>query len=84
MKMKTAMAIATAAATLLAGGFVGTPDASAAASQVKCSGVNSCKGTSECKTATNACKGQNSCKGHGWVYTKTAKQCMEKGGKVVR
>lgn len=79
----TGAAIAVAAAALFLAGPI-VPANAASHAQVKCSGINSCKGTSECKTATSACKGQNSCKGHGWVHTKTAKECQEKGGKVVK
>ena len=50
---------------------------------VQCAGINSCKGQGSCAGADNACKSQNSCKGHGWVETKSAKECMDQGGKVV-
>jgi hypothetical protein len=83
-KLKSGLAIATAAAALLSTGLLATPaQAAGQDGGVKCSGVNSCKGTSECKTAHNACKGQNSCKGHGWVTKKSADECTKAGGKVV-
>lgn len=75
------------AATTMLAVAIGAPAASQAAqtpSYVKCAGINTCKGTSECKTASSACKGQNTCKGRGWLYTKTAQECSEKGGKVVK
>jgi uncharacterized membrane protein len=50
---------------------------------VQCAGINSCKGHGSCAGADNACKAQNSCKGKGWVETKSAKVCTDKGGKVV-
>jgi len=50
---------------------------------VKCAGINSCKGTGSCAGAKNSCGGQNGCKGQGWTATKTAKECTDKGGKVV-
>ena len=50
---------------------------------VQCGGINSCKGQGSCAGADNACKAQNSCKGQGWVETKSAKECKDKGGKVV-
>ena len=50
---------------------------------VKCFGANSCKGTSACKTATSSCKGKNSCKGLGWIIVSSAKECTDKGGKVL-
>jgi hypothetical protein len=52
--------------------------------KVQCSGINSCKGKSQCKGATNACKGMNTCKGKGVVFTKSAKDCENKGGTVVQ
>ncbi len=50
---------------------------------VMCGGLNACKGQGACAGADNACKAQNTCKGKGWVETKTAKECTDKGGKVV-
>jgi uncharacterized membrane protein len=50
---------------------------------VQCAGINACKGQGSCAGADNSCKGQNSCKGKGWTETKSAKECMDKGGKVV-
>jgi hypothetical protein len=49
---------------------------------VQCAGLNACKGQGACAGADNACKAQNSCKGKGWIETKTAKECTDKGGKV--
>ena len=31
----------------------------------------------------HACKGQNSCKGKGFLPTSSAKECTDKGGKVI-
>lgn len=84
MKIKSGMAIATAAAALFSSGLLATSTVQAADAGVKCTGSNSCKGTSECKTASSSCKGQNSCKGQGWVHEKSAKECTDKGGKVVK
>lgn len=83
MQIKSAAALATAAAL-----FAATLPAVAAShaggeAKVKCSGVHSCKGNSDCKAATHGCKGQNSCKGQGWVYKKSADECKKEGGKVV-
>ena len=50
---------------------------------VHCAGINSCKGHGSCAGADNACKAQNSCKGKGWVETKSAKECKDKGGTVL-
>jgi len=82
---RTGAALAAAAAALFA---LGTAPMAQAADDgmmaVHCAGVNSCKGTSECKTAKNECKGQNSCKGQGWVGKKSADECTQAGGKVVK
>ena len=48
----------------------------------QCAGINSCKGQGSCAGADNSCKAQNTCKGKGWVETKSAKECTDKGGKV--
>jgi len=50
---------------------------------VQCAGINACKGQGSCAGADNSCKAQNSCKGKGWVETKSAKECKDKGGTVV-
>jgi hypothetical protein len=50
---------------------------------VQCAGINTCKGKGSCAGADNSCKAQNSCKGKGWVETKSAKECKDKGGSVV-
>ena len=81
LKMKSGLAVATAAAAMFSMGLA-TPAAQAADGMVKCSGINSCKGTSECKTAKNDCKGHNGCKGQGWVSKKSADECTKAGGKV--
>lgn len=87
IRKKTAGAtLATAAAALFVAGAAMTavPTAAKAADGVKCMGINSCKGHGSCKTASNDCKGHNACKGHGWVSTKSAKECMDKGGTVAK
>ena len=35
-------------------------------------------------TARSDCKGHNSCKGQGWVNAKSAKECTDMGGKIVK
>ncbi|MCM5678940.1 hypothetical protein M8A51_05280 [Schlegelella sp. S2-27] len=82
LKMKSGLAVATAAAAMFSMGLT-TTAVQADGGMVKCSGVNSCKGTSECKTAKSECKGHNSCKGQGWVSKKSAEECTKAGGKVV-
>jgi hypothetical protein len=85
MKITSGLALATTAAAL----FSMTAPVLAASHAggdmtVKCSGVNSCKGTSECKTAKSECKGHNGCKGQGWVSKKSATECTQAGGTVVK
>ncbi len=82
-KLKSALAIASAAAALFA---VSAPITVAHADDmsVHCAGINSCKGTSDCKTAKNECKGLNSCKGMGWNAKASAKECNAAGGSVVK
>jgi hypothetical protein len=76
--------IASAVASLFASGIAFADDKAATGDKgVKCAGVNSCKGTGSCAGAKNSCAGKNSCKGTGWSYTPTAKDCTDKGGKVV-
>jgi uncharacterized membrane protein len=65
----------------IAGATLAVP--ASAATEIKCSGINSCKGHSECASANSSCKGQNSCKGQGWLPTASADECVAKGGKVV-
>jgi hypothetical protein len=50
---------------------------------VGCLGVNTCKGKSMCKSFDHECQGMNSCKGKGFIEMKSAKQCTDKGGKVI-
>jgi hypothetical protein len=50
----------------------------------RCFGVNGCAGKGACKSAKNDCKGQNACKGQGWEKVSSAKECTDKGGKVVK
>jgi hypothetical protein len=64
--------------------FAGSSPSTSQPAQVKCVGGNSCKGLSACKTATSAGPGKNSCKGQGMIYTKTAQECIQKGGKVMK
>ena len=55
----------------------------AATKMVHCGGINECSGKGACAGADNACKGKNSCKGKGYLETKTEKECLDKGGKVL-
>jgi hypothetical protein len=83
MKAQMIMAAAVAGMTL---GALGGRDAIAddkAGAKVHCAGINACAGKGACKSATNACAGKNGCKGKGWVEVNTAKECTDKGGKVI-
>ncbi len=75
--------VASAALGLLAGGVSCAREAQA--DEVKCAGVNSCGAKGECAAADGShdCGGKNSCKGKGWMHTKSAAECAEKGGTVV-
>ena len=77
-------AVAAALCSMFAAGAARAADKPKEASKaVQCAGINACKGQGACAGADNACKAQNACKGHGWVETKSAKECTDKGGKVV-
>jgi hypothetical protein len=79
------MLIAGAAATLVLSGTVAARATDKAGGEaVRCAGINACKGQGACDGADHACKGQNACKGKGWVETKSAEECTQKGGKVVK
>jgi hypothetical protein len=79
--------IATAVCSLFAAGAARAADKAERTKEgpkvVKCGGVNECKGKGACAGADNACKAQNSCKGKGWTEEKSAKACIDKGGKVL-
>ena len=76
--------IATAVASMvLAGSVTAMAQDKAKMDMVKCAGLNDCKGKGACKSAMNDCKGKNACKGKGFMETKTAKECGDKGGKVL-
>lgn len=82
--VKSAIAIASAAAALFAMSVPLTMAHAADDMSVKCAGLNSCKGTSDCKTAKNECKGLNGCKGMGWNKKASAKECTSAGGTIVK
>jgi uncharacterized membrane protein len=82
MKRMKGLVLATAAAALLASGFVATATPKDSA-DVKCMGANECKGHGKCKTAHNDCKGKNMCKGKGVMMEKSAEACIKVGGTVM-
>jgi hypothetical protein len=87
----TGALLASAAASMILAGCVGTGGAKSASNDTgakatkvglfQCKGVNACKGKSSCKTATSQCKGLNSCKGKGWLPN-SASNCVAAGGVV--
>jgi len=81
--MKGAVVAAAVCSMFAAGAAQASDKAKEAPKTVNCGGINGCKGQGSCAGADNSCKAQNSCKGKGWVETKTAKECTDKGGKVV-
>ncbi len=77
--------IATAVATMAIGGsLTAMAQDKAQTEPVKCAGLNACKGQGSCKSASNDCKGKNACKGHSFVETKSAQECNQRGGQVVK
>ena len=80
--MKGAFVAAAVCSMFAAGAAQAEEKAGKDGGAVHCAGINACKGQGSCAGADNACKAQNTCKGHGWVETKTAKECTDKGGKV--
>src|SRR5262245_35183948 len=52
-------------------------------SPLHCAGMNECKAKGACASAANAGKGHNTRKGEGWIETRTAEECVKRGGKVV-
>ncbi len=76
--------IAGAVAGLFATGLAwAVDDAKSAAKGVECAGINACKGHGACKSANNECAGKNACKGQGFEKVASAKECTDKGGKVL-
>ena len=81
--MNAAIASAVASMFLAGGAMAKEKPAKSASTVVKCAGINECKGHGACAGADNACKAQNNCKGQGFEEVKSAKECKDKGGKVL-
>jgi len=75
--------VAAVVCSMFAAGNAQADDKAKDSKVVQCTGINACKGQGSCAGADNSCKAQNSCKGKGWVETKSAKECKDKGGSVV-
>lgn len=82
--LKGALIAAAVAGLFVAGSAMAADDGKSEAKTVKCSGTNACKGHGACAGAGHECAGKNACKGQGWEKTSSAKECMDKGGKVVK
>jgi hypothetical protein len=77
--------IATAVAAMAVGGsLTAMAQEKAQTEPVKCAGLNQCKGHGGCKSAHNDCKGKNACKGKSFIETKSAQECNQRGGQVVK
>jgi hypothetical protein len=84
MNVRNAAIASAVASMFLAGGSMAKgKTAKKTSTVVKCAGINACKGQGECASADNACKGMNDCKGQSYKEVKTAKECSDKGGKVL-
>ena len=77
------MLIAGAAASLVLSGTLAARADEKTGGDVYCSGINACKGHGACAGAGHDCAGKNACKGQGWEKVSSAKECTDKGGKVV-
>ena len=81
--LRGSLIAATVAGLFLAGSALAADEGKSEAQTVKCSGSNACKGHGACAGAGHDCGGKNACKGQGWEKVSSAKECMDKGGKVV-
>ncbi len=81
--LKGALIAAAVASLFVAGAAMAADEGKSEAETVKCSGGNACKGKGACGGADHGCAGKNACKGQGWEKTASAKECTDKGGKVV-
>ena len=82
--LKGALIAAAVAGLFAANTTPAADDAKKEAKDVKCAGANACKGKGACGGANHDCAGKNACKGQGWEKVSSAKQCTDKGGKVVK
>ena len=81
--LKGALIAAAVAGMFLAGSAMAADEGKSEAKSVKCAGANACKGHGACAGAGHDCAGKNACKGQGWDKVSSAKECTDKGGKVV-
>jgi len=81
--LKGALIAAAVAGLFATGSLMAADEQKSEAKTVKCSGTNACKGHGACAGAGHSCAGKNACKGQGWEKVSSAKECTDKGGKVV-
>jgi len=81
--LKGTLIAAAVAGLFLANGAMAADAEKSEAKGIKCSGVNACKGHGACAGAGHECAGKNACKGQGVEKMSAAKECTDKGGKVV-
>ena len=82
--LKGALIAAAVAGLFAAGNTLAADEGKGEAKEVKCAGTNACKGHGACSGAGHDCAGKNACKGQGWEKASSAKECTEKGGKIVK
>jgi hypothetical protein len=82
--LKGALIAAAVAGLFVAGNTLAADEGKSESKQVKCAGANACKGHGACAGAGHDCAGKNACKGQGWDKVSSAKECTDKGGKVVK
>ena len=81
--LKGALIAAAVAGLFVAGSARAADEGKSEAKTVKCAGSNACKGHGACAGAGHECAGKNACKGQGFEKLSSAKECTDKGGKVV-
>jgi len=82
--LKGALIAAAVAGLFAANTTLAADEGKKEAKEIKCAGVNACKGHGSCSGAGHGCAGKNACKGQGWEKVSSAKECTDKGGKVVK
>ena len=82
-QLKGALVATVVAGLFLAQAARAADEGKSEAKTVECAGINSCKGKGACKGAGHECAGKNACKGQGFDKVSSAKECTDKGGKVV-
>jgi len=83
-QVKGALIAAAVAGLFLAQAARAADEGKSEAKSVECAGINSCKGHGACKGAGHDCAGKNACKGQGFDKVSSAKECTDKGGKILK